>query len=47
MDEHVNNVNKESNPPNMPQARPIENFWGYFSLKVYEGGWQAITASFD
>ena len=27
MDENVNFVPKEINPPNVPQARPIENFW--------------------
>ena len=27
MDEDANYVDKKSLPPNMPQARPIENFW--------------------
>ena len=27
-----------SNPPNVPQARPIENLWGILAQKVYEGG---------
>ena len=43
MDEYVNYVDKESNPPNVPQARPIENFWGHLAQKIYEGGWQAST----
>ncbi|XP_065652787.1 uncharacterized protein LOC136080106 [Hydra vulgaris] len=43
MDQYVYNVDKESNPPNVPQARPIENFWGHLAQKVYEGGWQAST----
>ena len=30
-------------PPNVPQARPIENFWGHLAQKVYEGDWQATT----
>ncbi|XP_065650579.1 uncharacterized protein LOC136078717 [Hydra vulgaris] len=34
-------VDKESNPPNVPRARPIENFWGHLAQKVYEGDWQA------
>ena len=34
---------KEDNPPNVSQARPIENFWGCLSQKVYEGGWEAKT----
>ena len=43
MEEYVNFVAKTSNPPNVPQARPIENFWGCLAQKVYEGGWQAKT----
>jgi len=31
------------NPPNVPQARPIENFWGCLAQKVYEGGREAET----
>ena len=34
---------KDINPPNIPQARPIENFWGCFAQKVYERGWEAKT----
>ena len=41
MDENGNIVPKEINPPNVPQARPIENFWGCLTQKVYEGGWEA------
>ena len=40
MDEYGNYVDKESNPPIGPQARPIENSWGHLAQKVYEGGWQ-------
>ena len=43
MDEHVNYVGKETNPPNAPQARPFEIFWGHLAPKVCEGGWQALT----
>ena len=43
MEENVTFVAKTSNPPNVPQARPIENFWGCLAQKVYEGGWQAKT----
>ncbi|XP_065654663.1 uncharacterized protein LOC136081287 [Hydra vulgaris] len=42
MDQYVYYVDKESNPPNVPQARPIENFWGHLAQKVYEGDWQAL-----
>lgn len=41
MEENLNFVAKDSNPPNVPQARPIENFWGCLTQKVYEGGWEA------
>ena len=43
MDENVKFVSKDITPPNVPQARPIENFWGYLAPKVYEGGWEAET----
>lgn len=36
-------VRKQDNPPSVPQARPIENFWGDLSSKVYAGGWSAKT----
>ena len=39
VDDDVNIVPKEINPPNVPQARPIENFWGCLAQNVYEGGW--------
>ena len=38
MNENLNYVAKDMNPPNVPQARPIENFWGCLSQKVYKGG---------
>lgn len=34
-------VPKNDNPPNLPQARPIEDFWALLSRKVYSGGWEA------
>lgn len=34
-------VPKNDNPPNIPQARPIEKFWALLSRKVYNGGWEA------
>ena len=30
-------------PPNAPQIRPIENYWGILKMKVYEGNWRAQT----
>ncbi|RNA42615.1 glucosylceramidase 4 [Brachionus plicatilis] len=38
INENVNYVTNDINPPNVSQARPIENFWGCLSEKVYEGG---------
>ena len=38
MDENV-----KSNPPNVPQARTIENFWGCLAQKVNKGDWEAKT----
>ena len=43
MDENVNFVPKEITPPNVPQARPIENLWACLAQKVYEGDWEANT----
>ena len=34
---------KQINPPNVPQARPIENFWVCLTQKVYERGWETNT----
>ncbi|XP_031621601.1 uncharacterized protein LOC116339710 [Contarinia nasturtii] len=34
-------VPKKDSPPNIPQARPIEDFWSNLKRKVYEKGWEA------
>ncbi|CAF3533775.1 unnamed protein product [Rotaria socialis] len=34
-------VHKLDNPPNVPQARPIETVWSLLEQKVYEHNWQA------
>lgn len=39
--QNIQFVPKEDNPPNVPQARPIENFWGVLTRLVYDGGWEA------
>lgn len=44
-DQNIPFVPKKDNPPNVPQARPIENFWGILSRLVYDGGWEAKTES--
>lgn len=37
MDENVKFVSKRFKPPNVPQAQPIENFWGCFAQKSLRG----------
>ena len=37
----VNFVEKENNPPNIPQLRVVERFWSHLKSKVYVGGWKA------
>jgi hypothetical protein len=34
-------VDKQHNPANVPQCRPVEDFFAILSAKVYEGGWEA------
>jgi transposase len=36
-------VQRDKNPPNLPQCRPIENFWANLKSVVYEDGWEAAT----
>ena len=36
-------VDKEFNPQNCPQARPIETLWSIFKNMVYDEGWEAKT----
>jgi hypothetical protein len=45
MSENISFVQKEINPPSIPQARPIENFWGDLTQKVYKNGWEAKSES--
>lgn len=39
--QNINFVEKSENPPNVPECRPIENFWGILKGKVYANNWQA------
>ena len=39
----VSVVPKAINPPNIPQGRPIEDFWGVLAQLVYEKNWEATT----
>lgn len=36
-------VPKADNPPNVPQARPIENFWANLKRAIYDKGWEATS----
>jgi hypothetical protein len=38
---NINFVSKVDNPPNLPQARPIEEFWAILSRRIYNNGWEA------
>ena len=34
-------LKRDDNPPNVPQLRPIEDFWGVMKQEGYRGGWVA------
>ncbi|CAF3473255.1 unnamed protein product [Rotaria socialis] len=34
-------VRRQDNPPNVPQARPIEYIWAQLERKIYENNWEA------
>ena len=34
-------MERDDNPPNLPEARPIEDFWGILKGLVYKNNWQA------
>ena len=36
-------VGRDDNPPNVPQLRPIEDYWGLLKQEVYKGGWEATS----
>jgi len=37
----INFVEKYENPANLPECRPIEQFWAIIKKKVYNGNWKA------
>ena len=39
----VQSVDKEFNPQNCPQARPIETLWSIHKNMVYDEGWETKT----
>ena len=38
---NVKFVQKEDNPHNVPECRPIEDFWSILKVEVYKNNWQA------
>ena len=40
---NVNFMKKEDNTINIPEIRPIEDFWGILKGKVYESSWLATN----
>ena len=42
-EKNVTFVEKEDNPPCVPELRPIENFWSILKGQVYSKGWEAKT----
>ena len=41
IEKKINYVQKWDNPPNLPECRPIENFWSILKGLVYKNNWQA------
>ena len=37
---HIPYVSRADNPPNVPQARPIEVLWTALERKIYENNWE-------
>uniref|UniRef100_A0A914DC44 Uncharacterized protein n=1 Tax=Acrobeloides nanus TaxID=290746 RepID=A0A914DC44_9BILA len=40
-DEDIHFVEKVDNPANLPEARPVEDFWAALKGMVYAKGWHA------
>jgi len=38
---NINYVKRRDNPPNVPEVRPIEDFWSILKGMVYNGNWHA------
>lgn len=41
IEKRINFVEKYENPANVPEVRPIEQFWAILKARVYDGGWRA------
>ena len=40
-EKNISFVSRVDNPPNVPQARPIETVWTVLERKIYENNWEA------
>ena len=40
-DHGISYIQRRKNPPNVPQARPIEEIWSLLEQKIYVNNWQA------
>lgn len=40
-EQNIQFVPKDINPANLPEARPIEDFWADLKRDVYSNGWEA------
>jgi hypothetical protein len=40
-EENIHFVAKSDNPPNVPECRPVEDFWSILKGMVYANNWQA------
>ena len=40
-EENIPFVSRVDNPPNVPQAHPIETVWTVLERKIYENNWEA------
>ena len=38
----IHHVDKADNTANLPEARPIEDFWAQVKVKLYENNWEVI-----
>jgi hypothetical protein len=43
---NIKTVSKNLDPPNVPQVRPLENFWAILKRKVYSDGWTAKSIEY-
>ena len=39
----IHHVDKVDNPANLPEVRPLEDFWSILKAEVYKNNWEAKT----